>query len=289
MVKNILVADDDANIRNMLATYLKGEGYNVALAKNGQEAVEMATFIDLALMDVAMPVVTGLEAVKQLRKKKHHFPVYFVTGNKNMEAVHRAINQGLVQGVIGKPFKLDQIAIILEQAKRDIQMYRKLADELKSVSDRVAQIDSSAREYIEHHKIENRQTMKRMQSLLGDLEKMIYGDRQDPESMGLKDHMSQFRAFQTKAEPVVDKFKERESFDDRFFDRMKQWSMVLVLIMTAISFVAWLAVRITVVDFMKSESAARQQSERSSAQPTEVFSPVPIDGLSEDLTEKEQP
>ena len=66
----ILVVDDDAQIRTFVARQLKNEGYNVELARTGDEALERAAELipDLIVLDVNMPIMDGVEALRRLRE-----------------------------------------------------------------------------------------------------------------------------------------------------------------------------------------------------------------------------
>ena len=68
--KLILIADDDTDFKEILSTKLLKEGYDIAEAANGQEAVNKAKSLlpDLVVMDIQMPEVNGTEAVLELRK-----------------------------------------------------------------------------------------------------------------------------------------------------------------------------------------------------------------------------
>ena len=68
--KRILIADDDEKVRNLLDTILRGEGYEVMQASDGGEAVKLAkeSPIDLALLDIRMPVLSGIDAMKAVKE-----------------------------------------------------------------------------------------------------------------------------------------------------------------------------------------------------------------------------
>lgn len=80
MGKNkILIADDEKEILEILRLLLTGEGYEVITAQNGQEVLEQADdTIDLYILDVNMPVMTGFVAGAELRKK-YDAPIIFLT------------------------------------------------------------------------------------------------------------------------------------------------------------------------------------------------------------------
>lgn len=68
MPKVLLVEDNEMN-RDMLARYLKWEGFQVAIATNGQQAVDLARIElpDIVLMDLSLPIMDGWEATRQLK------------------------------------------------------------------------------------------------------------------------------------------------------------------------------------------------------------------------------
>lgn len=119
MSKNILVVDDDKDIRELVAVYLKTEDFNVELAENGEEALELIekSDFDLVILDVMMPKINGLEALIRIRKN-HVMPVIFLTAkNEEIDMIN-----GLVLGAddyIGKPFSsMELLARVKAQLRR---------------------------------------------------------------------------------------------------------------------------------------------------------------------------
>ena len=77
--KCILIADDEKEIRDILTLLLNAEGYHVIVAEDGQEAVDKASDdIDLFILDVNMPRLTGIMAAVELRKT-YQTPIIFLT------------------------------------------------------------------------------------------------------------------------------------------------------------------------------------------------------------------
>lgn len=80
---NILVVDDDPDIRDVLKLTLEGEGYNVQEAANGKEALEMVRKVNphLLLLDFKMPVMDGGEVSRTLKKDilLQHLPIIMLT------------------------------------------------------------------------------------------------------------------------------------------------------------------------------------------------------------------
>lgn len=104
MRKTILVADDDA--MNLKRTRMILEkNYNILLAESGKEALEKmkSEKVDLVLLDIAMPVMDGLETFKQMKESKVEIPVIFLTASGYEDDVKTAINLGAVN-YLKKPF-----------------------------------------------------------------------------------------------------------------------------------------------------------------------------------------
>ncbi|MEI8176447.1 MAG: response regulator, partial [Candidatus Omnitrophota bacterium] len=69
--KKILIVDDEKDMRDALAYRLKGSGYEVIMAENGAQGLELASkeHPDLIVLDMMMPVLNGFEAYKQIKLK----------------------------------------------------------------------------------------------------------------------------------------------------------------------------------------------------------------------------
>lgn len=80
----VLVVEDDADVRGALAELLRDEGYDVLLASNGQEALDVLgrETPSLLLIDLLMPVMGGIELLKRLRREPAHacIPMVVMTG-----------------------------------------------------------------------------------------------------------------------------------------------------------------------------------------------------------------
>jgi PAS domain S-box-containing protein len=112
----ILVAEDnDANLA-MLLEMLSVHGHTVLVARNGQEAVELAKLeeLDLILMDIRMPVMDGLEAARQIRGMPKHsgVPIIAVTASTGTSAAERQILAGCDEH-LPKPIQTKQLFDVL--------------------------------------------------------------------------------------------------------------------------------------------------------------------------------
>uniref|UniRef100_A0A7C3V9K7 Response regulator n=1 Tax=Desulfobacca acetoxidans TaxID=60893 RepID=A0A7C3V9K7_9BACT len=80
-MKKILVADDEMAIRLLYSEELKEEGYEVYTAANGREALEIIDSVplDLVILDIKMPEMDGIEALRQIKERKPDLPVLLST------------------------------------------------------------------------------------------------------------------------------------------------------------------------------------------------------------------
>jgi signal transduction histidine kinase len=107
LVGRILVVDDNAVNRSMLAEHVTHLGHTVAAAENGRQALERLREepFDLVLMDVLMPEVNGFEALRQMRTDERlaRVPVIMVSGLDELASVVQGIEEG-AEDYLSKPF-----------------------------------------------------------------------------------------------------------------------------------------------------------------------------------------
>ena len=84
---NILVVEDDKNLRKLISTCLKREKYNTFEAANGIEALDIIDekYIDLIITDVMMPEMDGYELIRELRESKYTMPILLVTAKSTLD------------------------------------------------------------------------------------------------------------------------------------------------------------------------------------------------------------
>lgn len=106
----ILVADDDPDIRMSLSERLRWLGHDVVTAADGQEALAAveAHALDLVFLDVSMPRLNGIEALKLIRKRWPNLPVVVVTAYGTIRLAVEAMKEGAVD-FMTKPFEQGQI------------------------------------------------------------------------------------------------------------------------------------------------------------------------------------
>lgn len=110
----ILIAEDEKNIREGLAEFLTDCGYQIYQAEDGQQGLEVfkKEKIDLALLDIKMPYMTGIELLKEIRKTSD-MPVLFLTAYNDEDYKLQAFS-ALVDGYIEKPFSLRLVKVRIE-------------------------------------------------------------------------------------------------------------------------------------------------------------------------------
>lgn len=116
---NILICDDEPDIRSALKIYLSGEGYGIFEAENGSQALDIIAKeeISLLLMDVMMPVMDGITALSTLRKTSN-IPLILLTAKSQDFDKVSGLNAG-ADDYITKPFvPVEVIARVRSQLRR---------------------------------------------------------------------------------------------------------------------------------------------------------------------------
>lgn len=136
-MKRILVAEDERSIREFIVINLKRNGYEVVEADNGEKALslydESDGNIDIALLDIMMPVVDGLEVCKQLRKRSSTIGIIILTAKtQEMDKV-----TGLLVGAddyVTKPFSPSELMARVDAVYRRVTLNKEYAARSKDKS-----------------------------------------------------------------------------------------------------------------------------------------------------------
>jgi len=117
MAKSIVVADDDPDILSIVSMSLETQGYEVHKASNGREAVDQvrAHHPDLVILDMMMPVMSGYEAITELKADEttRNIPIVGLSAKAMATDMERATDVG-VDGYITKPFRIAQVLSVIE-------------------------------------------------------------------------------------------------------------------------------------------------------------------------------
>ncbi len=106
----LLIAEDEEDLNRIIAMKLRGEGYEVDCCFDGEEALEHLLYAeyDAAVLDIAMPVMDGLETVKRLRSQGKTTPVIFLTARDTVFDRIEGLDAGASDYVV-KPFSFDEL------------------------------------------------------------------------------------------------------------------------------------------------------------------------------------
>ncbi|MCL2574337.1 MAG: response regulator transcription factor [Defluviitaleaceae bacterium] len=115
----ILVVDDDKNIRRLIEAYLVQAGFEVLLAKNGQEALDIMDqkHLDMIVADIMMPFIDGYELVSDIRHLDDKIPILMITAKDAFEDKKRAFTIG-ADDYITKPIDLDEMLLRIQALLR---------------------------------------------------------------------------------------------------------------------------------------------------------------------------
>ncbi len=141
---SILVIDDEEIMREILETLLAREGYDVRLAANAEEGLQLARSVpfDAAIVDVMMPGMDGISALDELKKIDEELPVLMITAFASVENAIAAMKRGAFD-YITKPFKNDEVLVVLRNAlaqRRLVAENRALRQNLQARSNRFGEI-----------------------------------------------------------------------------------------------------------------------------------------------------
>lgn len=111
----ILVVEDDLETNRFFVSALSSEGHEVVAVTSGADALALPDHdFDVALVDIMMKDMDGIETCKQLKERKPTMPICMVTASMDTEHVLRSFRLG-ANGYIVKPFDLDELFVKLDE------------------------------------------------------------------------------------------------------------------------------------------------------------------------------
>ncbi len=127
-MRKLLVVDDDSDLRKSLSEALEENLYHVDQARDGEEAVGkvLAGDYDLAILDVNMPRMTGIQALKEIKSHDPSIMVIILTAFSNIRDAIEATKLGAFN-YLEKPIKADHLVAMIDQAFRSQNMVKALA------------------------------------------------------------------------------------------------------------------------------------------------------------------
>ena len=122
---NILVVDDEENIREIFKEYLESvNSYNVLTAKDGFEALDIIKSEDVhcCFTDISMPRMDGIELTKKIQHYDNTIPVVVMTGYPSLDSTIKILKNGVVD-FLPKPVKIEQLPITVERVTRERSLF----------------------------------------------------------------------------------------------------------------------------------------------------------------------
>ncbi|MEX0803670.1 MAG: sigma-54 dependent transcriptional regulator [Candidatus Binatia bacterium] len=133
----ILVADDDADIREILRDTLSSLGARIVTAVDGRDCLDRveADAPDVLLLDIEMPVKSGLQVLRDLRQRGSEMTIIMITAYGTIERAVQAMKEGAYD-FITKPFDLDHVTLVVEKALEREKLQRGLEHLSKETGER---------------------------------------------------------------------------------------------------------------------------------------------------------
>ncbi len=115
MPETILIVDDEESVRNSLAGVMRDEGYEVVIAASGREGIDLLQEAQpsLALLDIAMPDMDGIETLQRIRELRPDLPVIMVTGHGTIETAVKTTKMGAYDFIV-KPPELEHLTLVVK-------------------------------------------------------------------------------------------------------------------------------------------------------------------------------
>ncbi|MBS1272168.1 MAG: Regulatory protein AtoC [Candidatus Marinimicrobia bacterium] len=133
---NVLVVDDEKNIRISLGSILEDEGYDVITAETGEEGLRALDNnpIDLILLDVKLPGMDGVEALEKILEKNEDMDVIMISGHSDISIAVKAIKMGAYD-FMEKPLSLPKIVVAARNIAEKQRLYQRFRQEKEEMDD----------------------------------------------------------------------------------------------------------------------------------------------------------
>ncbi len=133
---NLLVIDDEKAVRESCRDAAQLNGFNTFVADSAEQAYKLleSQSIDIVLLDLRLPGASGLEALREVKKRRPDAAVIIITGYATVASAVQAMKQGAFD-YITKPFTLEELRLMLERATEDLKkltLKRAVRDDMRS-------------------------------------------------------------------------------------------------------------------------------------------------------------
>ena len=141
----ILIIDDEESVRKSLADVMRDEGYEVMTASSGKEGIDTLTETQpsLALLDIAMPDMDGIETLRRFKEIRPDMPVIMVTGHGTIETAVKTTKMGAYDFLV-KPPELQHLTLVVKHGIEESRLREENASLKQSIERRYEIVGASA-------------------------------------------------------------------------------------------------------------------------------------------------
>ncbi len=135
--ETILIVDDEESVRKSLADVMRDEGYDVVTAASGREGIDLLSesHPSLALLDIAMPEMDGIEVLRRFREIRPDMPVIMVTGHGTIETAVKTTKMGAYDFMV-KPPELANLILVVKHGLEESRLREENETLKKSIARR---------------------------------------------------------------------------------------------------------------------------------------------------------
>src|SRR5258707_12079708 len=121
--KQVLIVDDEPNLRKILAAQLSRDGYDVLLAEDGEQGLSLLRehHIDLVVTDLKMPKIDGMTLLREALRESPNLPIVMITAHGTVDTAVEALKIGAFD-YLTKPFDKDEVRQIVAKALKTRQL-----------------------------------------------------------------------------------------------------------------------------------------------------------------------
>lgn len=141
--KTVLIVEDDPAILSIVSRIANQHGFPVIQAKDGEEALGKVGEADIVLLDYLLPVKSGSDFLKTIRKEGNYIPVVVMSAGDHKDSVLEELGKYEVVDFVSKPFKSGELSSKLQKAAGlvdDMTFIARASDRLKGFIQRQAML-----------------------------------------------------------------------------------------------------------------------------------------------------
>ena len=142
MQGNIFLIDDDESVRDALTAIIEEHGLSVKAFSNGIEFLEEfkpSTTPEVIVLDMKMPVMTGLEIQSKLAEIQVHIPIIFISGHSHKEEIIKCLKNGASDFLL-KPFKFEELLLSIEKCLKFDLSYKEIKNKYDLLTPREKEV-----------------------------------------------------------------------------------------------------------------------------------------------------